>query len=322
MDKLFITLGIIIASLTVGYLTQCAAARSVIPLSFDAAVTLRRRIQTVGMFVFLPLSAMLSLWGLPTPDPRLLVLPVLGLCSWILGGVAALFFARWLNLDRPQTGSLYCCGTFSNIGAVGTLTAAVFLGEAAIAPAALYRMFEELYYFSVAYPTARRFSVERDGAALSGSLKFSPILMVIIFALASGMALNLSNVPRPSWGGGLASAAMLTATVLLLFGIGLGVRFSSVGRYVRPCLAAAAIKFLLIPAIIIPPAIFAGLGHIDDGLPLKVVAILSCMPAAMTALVPPSLFRLDLDLANACWLTGTAALIFILPALLCIMPHL
>ena len=46
------------------------------------------------------------------------------------------------------------------------------------------------------------------------------------------------------------------------------------------------------------------------------------MPVAMTALVPPSLFRLDLDLANACWIFSTLALVAVLPALLVILPLL
>ncbi len=46
------------------------------------------------------------------------------------------------------------------------------------------------------------------------------------------------------------------------------------------------------------------------------------MPVAMTALVPPSLFNLDLDLANACWVFSTAGLIVVLPALLIILPLL
>ena len=58
----------------------------------------------------------------------------------------------------------------------------------------------------------------------------------------------------------------------------------------------------------------------DGGLPLKVVTILSAMPVAMNALIPPSLFRLDLDLANACWVFTTMELVVILPVLVIILP--
>jgi predicted permease len=58
-----------------------------------------------------------------------------------------------------------------------------------------------------------------------------------------------------------------------------------------------------------------GFGRIQEGLPLKVVLIVSSMPVAFTALVPPPLYDLDLDLANACWLFTTALLGIMVPTL-------
>ena len=53
---------------------------------------------------------------------------------------------------------------------------------------------------------------------------------------------------------------------------------------------------------------FIGYGSMHAGLPLKVVLILSSTPVAFTALIPPSIYDLDLELSNACWLTSTLAL--------------
>jgi predicted permease len=63
-------------------------------------------------------------------------------------------------------------------------------------------------------------------------------------------------------------------------------------------------------------AYLIGYGAIDNGLPLKVVMILSAMPVAFNALIPPSIFDLDLDLANSCWFFTTSLLIIVLPVLL------
>lgn len=60
-------------------------------------------------------------------------------------------------------------------------------------------------------------------------------------------------------------------------------------------------------------AYLAGLGGLDGGVPLKVVLILSSMPVGFTALVPPALYGLDVDLANACWFGTTLALAAVLP---------
>ena len=62
-------------------------------------------------------------------------------------------------------------------------------------------------------------------------------------------------------------------------------------------------------------AIFLGYGAIEGGLPLKVVIILSSMPVAFSALIPVSIYDLNLDLANSCWLVTTLSLIVILPLL-------
>jgi hypothetical protein len=58
-----------------------------------------------------------------------------------------------------------------------------------------------------------------------------------------------------------------------------------------------------------------GLGNIEDGLPLKVVLILSSMPVGFTAMVPPTIYDLDIDLSNASWIVTNSALIFVVPML-------
>lgn len=323
MDRLLLTLGIIFVSLTAGYAFRHAVAAGRVRLSGEALVLARRRLQTTAVFVLIPVSAMLSLWGLPSPDTRLLALPLLGLTAWVWGGALSLLFARLLKLDRAQTGSLYCCGTFTNIGAVGSLVCVLFLGESAIALVALYRLCEELFYFSVSFPIARWYSRENDGRRLSfRNLRFDPILKVVLSALLLGIALNLLHVPRPEFCGHLASGFMILATVLFLFAIGLSLKLASLTRYTRQSMVVCIIKFIGVPLLITGLAECIGYGAIDNGLPLKVVAVLSAMPVAMTALVPPSLFRLDLDLANACWIFSTLALVAVLPALLLILPLL
>uniref|UniRef100_UPI00261E94D1 hypothetical protein n=1 Tax=Oceanispirochaeta sp. TaxID=2035350 RepID=UPI00261E94D1 len=58
---------------------------------------------------------------------------------------------------------------------------------------------------------------------------------------------------------------------------------------------------------------FMGMGKIMNGLPLKVVFILSSMPAGFLSIMPPSLYNLDLDYANTGWLSTMIALIVVVP---------
>ncbi len=315
MDKLLFALAVITCSLLAGCVVRrLCGGRDLAPL--------RRRMQLVALFGCIPLSALLSLWGLPAPDARLLSLPLLGVVNWVAGGLLGLGAAHLLRLNRAQTGSMFCCGTFTNIGALGGLVCVLFLGEQSIALVALYRLCEDFYYFAVGMPVARRYGVEegRGGGKSLLAVACDPVLLGVLAALGAGVLLNWLNVPRPAWGGPLASAMVLLATVLFLTAIGMSLRLSRVRNYTRQWLCVALIKFFCAPALICALAALAGLGQVDGGLPLKTVLIVSCMPVAMNALVPPSLYRLDLDLANTCWICTTASLVLILPLLFLLLP--
>ena len=207
MNKLLFTFAVIIVSLVAGYAIQQAARQGRVRLDETALVSLRRRSQWLALFGCIPLSAMLSLWGLPEPEPRLLALPLLGLASWICGSGLAIALGRLLRLDRARAGSLFCCGAFSNIGAVGSLTCVVFLGESAIALVALYRLFEELFFFGIGMPVARWYG--SGGKPTLRAFRPDPMLGAVIGALLCGIALNRLGVPRPAMCGIIASASMV-----------------------------------------------------------------------------------------------------------------
>jgi predicted permease len=45
----------------------------------------------------------------------------IGVSAIALGGILSLILARFFKLPNPQTGSLFVCGAFTNIGSVGAL---------------------------------------------------------------------------------------------------------------------------------------------------------------------------------------------------------
>lgn len=319
IERLSLTLAIIFLSLTSGWLTRQAAEKGKISIGDPVLDALRQKLQTTAIFFFLPLSAMLSLWGLPQPRPQLLFLPLMGLASFVFGGILAIGAAIPLHLDKAQTGSYFCCGTFTNIGAIGGLVCLLFLGENSIALVALYRLFDEIFYFSVAFPVAQWYGSDNEKLNLR-SFKLNPVLAAVIFALLLGITLNLCHIQRPDFLGYVASASMLLSTMCFLYAIGLTLHLSKIGGHLKAGIVLCAIKFLIIPAIVIALAMLCGLGHIENGLPLKAAAILSAMPVAMTALVPPALFHLDVDLANSCWIITTLGLVVTLPGLMLLLP--
>jgi len=65
-----------------------------------------------------------------------------------------------------------------------------------------------------------------------------------------------------------------------------------------------------VPVLVVSLGFLCGLDRIGNGLPLKVVLILTSMPVGFIAMVPPTIYDLDTDLANACWLTSNTLLLF------------
>jgi predicted permease len=324
MTKLIFTLGVITLGLGFGYSLQRLAGSGRIGLPMTVG-DLRRLLQKVGLLGCMYVSFTLAVWIIRVDTLRLAALPLLGILVLVLGGLLALGAARVLRLDRKQTGSLFACGSFSNIGSIGALVVFVFLGEGGFALVPLYKLFEEVAYFTVGFPITRYYSSASDAAPgenFTVRLKkvFGDVFVIgAIAAILVGGALNLAGVPRPAFCQSINSVIIPSGTFILLTSIGLAMRFSSARYYVRECLAVIGIKFVLLPATACLIGYQLGFAAMEGGLPLKVTLILSAMPVAFTALIPPSIYDLDLELSNACWLTSTLALIPVLPVVYLIL---
>jgi predicted permease len=318
MTKLVFTLGVITLGLALGYTIQrlVHSKRLHLPLSLT---DLRRVLQKVGLFGFMYTSFVATVWIIRVEDLRIAVLPALGMFTLLLGGALALALARAWGLSRKQTGSYFACGCFSNIGSIGALVVFVFLGEGGFAYVPLYKLFEEVVYFVIGFPVAKYFSVPAGQLNESAVKRLKAVLgdvfvVTALGAIALGAALNLSGVERPEFVRVLNGVLIPAGTFLLLTATGLAMQFSSVAGCVRECAAMMGLKFLILPATACLIGYLCGLGDVHDGLPLKVILILSSTPVAFTSLIPPSIYDLDLNLSNACWLTSTLSLVAVLPA--------
>ncbi len=93
---------------------------------------------------------------------------------------------------------MFCCGFFTNLGAIGGLVTFVFLGEEGYAYVPLFKLFEDMVYYGVGFPVARLYSDAKTTGAVSlgARLAHDPFLLVSIFSLTTGATLNLLDVPR------------------------------------------------------------------------------------------------------------------------------
>lgn len=318
VSRLFYSFAVILAGLMLGYLIQVLAARGALrlPVPVDA---LRKGLQRAALLFVNPVAIVGATWIVSIRDASLAALPFIGLFAIVTGGVLALGAARLLRLPPKKTGALFCCGSFTNIGTIGALVCYLYLGEPGFALVPIYKIFEELSYYSTGFPIAKHYS----GSAVAEGrwdrvkgLARDPLILVSVSALILGGALNASGLERPAIYGTVNAVFIPLQAFLLLSSVGLALRFRRVGDYLKESAAVAAIKFAAVPALACSLALVLGFGAIDGGLPLKVVLILSTMPVAFNALIPPSIYDLDLDLANSCWFVTTAMLALVLPALL------
>ena len=322
MGKFLYSFGIIFLGLAIGVVIQALerSGRLRLPLPID---DLRKRLQKIALLGLNPIAIVGAIWIVQIKDASLIALPFIGFFALLIGGVFALGGARMLKLAPKKTGAMFGCGSFTNIGSIGALICFVFLGEAGFALVPIYKIFEEVSYYSIGFPIAKYYSgaMEEDASVterLKG-LTRDPFILVAVSSLIVGALLNMSGLDRPMIYGTVNAVIVPLTTILLLTSIGLALRFSRVGNYLKECASVSVIKFILVPICATSLAWAIGFGTIENGLPLKVVLILSSMPVAFNALIPPSIYDLDLDLANSCWFVTTALLMVVLPVLLMVI---
>ena len=310
MSKFLATLAMMFSALAAGYLVRVLVERQALRLPFELP-RIRKVLQTAALLFFIPLTFLGAVWIVDLDNLKILALPFIEVFIIVLGGSLAYGFARAQKLTRRQTGPYIVTGAFGNVGTMGGLICYMFLGEAAFALVGFYKLFEELMFFAFALPIAKSFS-------LGGRFKkvlADPFVLIPLGGLTTGLILNLSGVPRPEFYAGVNSIFIPTIPVLLLLTIGMAIRFGSVRTHIRKSMFIVLVRQILAPAAAVAVALALGYGTIADGLPLKVVLVVSCMPVAFTAMIPPAIYDLDVEVANSNWLLTNGLLLVLVPAL-------
>ncbi len=315
MQKLLYSLSIITIGLVLGYIIQRLTLSNIIKADKSLKKP-RKALQSIAILILFPISTIGALWDFSFTDISLFLLPFVGMIAVLLGGFSTYFLGKLLKYEPKQAGALFSCGGMSNIGSIGALIVFVFLGEKAFALVPIYKLFEQIIYYAIWFPIAKTFSVSsknKDDKNKFLQILKDPYILVATLSIVVGILLNLSKIQRPSFYSDLNAIIIPVGSLLLLSSIGMAMKFSKVKDYIKPALMLSGIKYLFVPFITTLIAYLIGYGQIDNAMPLKVVLILSSVPVGFIALVPPSIYDLDIDLANAGWLVSTIFLIIVIP---------
>ena len=315
---ILLSLGLIASGLLSGYMYRNTIPHGVRRTEGDIN-RLRRRLQAAALLYVNPVAFSGAIWALDMDDLRILALPFVGAFAILLGGVLAFIAGHALGLERKQMGVFVTCGGFTNIGSIGSLVVFFLFGEEAVALMPFYKLFENLIYYGVGFPYAKSMS-EADSSGESVEDRLRSVLtdryvVVAVAGMAAGLGLNLLGFERPGFYSALNGVLIPLGTLLLLSSIGMAMRFGRMTGYLREAGVIALIKFVAVPGSVYLVGCALGLGGVDGGLPLRVSVALASMPVAFTAMVPPTLYDLDVDLANAAWFVTTAMLAGVIPAL-------
>ncbi|TSB48270.1 AEC family transporter [Alkalicoccobacillus porphyridii] len=266
-----------------------------------------------------PIILIGAFWYVELTNPNLIYLPMLGIFTIMLGGLFGVFLSKYNKLSRAQTGSMFVTGSFINLGSFGSLFCVLLLGEESLAYVVMFRLFEELFYYTVCYPIAKSFGqAKKSDETLKSRVHMilkDPFIMITFCAVITGGLLNLSPWERLDGYGELNQILVPLSVVILLIPVGFSMRLTSVKKHLKLGLSLSVAKNVIVPVCVISLALLLGLGEMYDGYLIQVILVLTVMPTAVSSLVPPQIFKLDVELANSNWIINTALLIITIPFL-------
>ena len=321
MDRLLFILAVSFGSILVGYLFKAAVARGELGETRQEQLNgVSAKVKILALVLLLPIPIFNSFWKLSLGSTELLAFPFLGVLAFLTGGTAAIVISRMVNMDPSKAASVFVCSMFSNLGIFGGLIGYVLFQDLGFLLVQLYTMFEVFVYYVIGFPLSNQIAKGGGGFRFQLSwIKEKKAAFIPITAIIVGVLLRLTGVPRPEFMDPLAGFLIPGITAMLGVAIGMTLRVSSVWAYRAEVGLIMAVKFLIVPLVVISLGWVLGMGSLMEGVPLKVLVILTFMPSAFLALVPPVLYGFDLEMANSGWLATTLALLPIFPVLYVIL---
>ncbi len=321
MKKMGLVLVLSFGSVALGYLVQrfvLGRDRNTDSKNESTLPTVAKWIKLITLIGLLPWPILFTFWRVTQVSSRFIVIPLLGITSLIVGGVSATLFIRSTRMEAGKAGSLFSCGMMTNLGVIGGLIGLLFFGTDGYLTVQLFTMLEVLTYYLVVFPLAQQIGRGSDERfRIDFRLLISkPMSLIPLAAIIVGFSLRSFAVPAPDFLDRISAVLVPSVTGLIGFAIGLTLKVSKIHEYRRESTMIAAIKFLIIPAVIIPLAALLGVPSLLDGTAFRMIVILSFSPVGLIAMVPPQLYDLDLNLSNSGWFVTTVIHLAIVPILL------
>lgn len=209
--------------------------------------TLRRSLTTLVYYLLLPALVLEVLWQAPIGLDSVKV-TVMALIGLLTGFGLAFFWFKLFPVERPAMGAILLAATFPNVTYLGLPVLETALGPWARSIAIQYDLFAcTPVLLTVGMLVAARYgSSQETHHPIKALLRIPPLWAAII-----AVVLNLATIPAPTLILELAEMLGNGVVPLMLFSIGLGLRWSREWYRQIPQIAPiAVIQLLLIPAVV------------------------------------------------------------------------
>jgi len=289
----------------------------------DAFRRWSHRLKLICIGVLMPPVAITAMIRNPLTGGNVVVMGALGIVCLLSGAILGRAYIAARPMKPREAGAFLGCAAMSNLVSFGGLITFAFWGNAGLQQLQLFKLFEHVLYFGVFFPWCSTFSpdLKPQQTGVIQSFLSHPVTIVPIAAVVIGLAANFAVyhgfelVTPPDWTQRINRVLVPVHAGLLTFSVGLTMSPSRVGRYGPKCAAIASISFIARPAIAAAAAFGCLKAGLINDLAFRVTVLLSAMPVAFNALIPPSLYHLDEDLANSCWIVTTALMVVVVPVL-------
>ena len=202
----------------------------------------------------------------------------------------------------------------SNIGTLGGLCAFILYNEIGFAYAQIVGTFQNILLVLLCFPLAQYYQTKHAAAQKKTRIHFNLREMFLtwnqlsVLGMLLGILLHATGIERPALLGQFFQSLVHIGAWTALLPVGYLVDFKRARLYYRRVLDLIPLRFLIVPAAIygIARTLFT------DQILLGTILILATAPTAINAVLTSRLYKLNVDLAVASFLTTTIIFLFLI----------
>lgn len=272
----------------------------------------------INIRVLITVLAWLSFWILPF-SLDVLLMPVFGVIVTIAPFFLGYIFFGKLYPNPFDRGSFLINCMLGNVGVLAGLVSYILYGEIGFAYVQLIAAAQNMLTLSVAFPTAQFYQrlCEKKSSRAKLNINFREFFLtwnqIGLLGMILGIALQFFGIERPQILGTLFQSLVHISVWIAIIPVGYLIDFEKARQWYKKSLPISVVHFILLPIV----TVFLAKMLVSDEVVQGIILIVSTCPSAINSVIATKLYKLNVDLSIASYMSSTTAyLFFIFPAVL------